>query len=140
MFDGLRARLDGVYLNGHPEARLPGNLNVSFAGVDGDALMMSLTEIAVSSGSACTSADPEPSHVLTALGQSDALTRASIRFGIGRFNTAADIDVAIAAVVTAVTRLRAVADSRCRANAYAVIGRVPVHSAGRSAIHDRGTA
>ncbi len=107
LFDGVRAQLDGVFLNGHPTARLPGNLNVSFADVDGEALMMSLARIAVSSGSACTSADPEPSHVLAAMGQSDMLTRASIRFGIGRFNTEADVEVAIAEVSAAVTRLRA---------------------------------
>jgi cysteine desulfurase len=98
--------LDGLHLNGHPTNRLPGNLNVSFEGIDGDVLMNSLTEIAVSSGSACTSADPEPSHVLRAIGRNDQLTRASLRFGIGRFNTREEIDFASEYVVAAVKRLR----------------------------------
>jgi cysteine desulfurase len=102
----LSSRLDGLHLNGHPTERLPGNLNVSFEGIDGDVLMNSLKEIAVSSGSACTSADPEPSHVLRAIGRSDELTRASLRFGIGRFNTREEIDFAIDYVVSTVNRLR----------------------------------
>jgi cysteine desulfurase len=102
----LNTRLGGLHLNGHPTERLPGNLNVSFDGVDGDVLMNSLKEIAVSSGSACTSADPEPSHVLRAIGRSDELTRASIRFGIGRFNSREEIDFAIDYVVSTVNRLR----------------------------------
>ncbi len=116
LFSGLTSSLDGVTLNGPalagpaldgPSLRLPGNLNVSFAGVDGEALMMGLKEIAVSSGSACTTANPEPSHVLRALGLSDELTRASLRFGLGRFNTTDDIDLAIEVVVREVRRLRA---------------------------------
>jgi cysteine desulfurase len=107
---GLAAALDGVLLNGPstqiPGLRLPGNLNLSFAGVDGEALMMSMKHLAVSSGSACTSADPEPSHVLRALGTTDDLTRASLRFGLGRFNTAEEVDFAISCVCESVRRLR----------------------------------
>jgi cysteine desulfurase len=106
LWSGLSQRLEGLVLNGHPDDRLPGNLNVSFEAVDGEALMSRLTEIAVSSGSACTSADPEPSHVLKAMGRSDALTRASLRFGLGRDTTADEIDRAVEHVAQAVTRLR----------------------------------
>jgi cysteine desulfurase len=104
---GLMERLDGVTLNGHPTQRLPGNLNVSFAGVQGEALMMSMRQIAVSSGSACTSASPEPSYVLKALGVDDDLAHASIRFGVGRFNTPEEIDFALEEVIGNVQRLRA---------------------------------
>jgi cysteine desulfurase len=104
---GLTDRLDGVTLNGHPSERLPGNLNLSFAGVHGEALMTSMREIAVSSGSACTSANPEPSYVLKAIGVEDDLAHASIRFGIGRFNTAEEIDFAVEDVISNVQRLRA---------------------------------
>ncbi len=76
-----------------PELRLPGNLNVSFAGVDGEALLMNLPEIALSSGSACTSANPEPSHVLRGLGLDDDVVRSSVRFGLGRFNTAEEVEL-----------------------------------------------
>lgn len=103
---GLCRELDGLVLNGHPSERLAGNLNVSFEGVDGDALMTGLSGIAVSSGSACTSADPEPSHVLRAMGRSDGLTRASLRFGLGRSTTAPQIEQAIAIVAATVRRLR----------------------------------
>jgi cysteine desulfurase len=106
LWAGLAANVDGIRLNGPVELRLPGNLNVSFEGVDGEALMTSLTDIAVSSGSACTSADPEPSHVLRAMGIGEKLSRASLRFGIGRFNTADEIDFAAEYVATAVMRLR----------------------------------
>ncbi|HWB00658.1 MAG TPA: aminotransferase class V-fold PLP-dependent enzyme, partial [Pirellulales bacterium] len=110
LYRGLVEALDGVSLNGpaldRPGLRLPGNLNVSFAGVDGEALMMAMKTLAVSSGSACTSADPEPSHVLRALGIGDDLTRASLRFGLGRFNTASEVEAAIVAVSEAVERLR----------------------------------
>jgi cysteine desulfurase len=99
-------RLDDVYLNGHPTERLPGNLNLSFAYVQGDALMMNLREVAVSSGSACTSAEPEPSYVLRALGRSDELAHGSIRFGLGRFTTAEEVDYVSDAVVRAVKHLR----------------------------------
>jgi cysteine desulfurase len=107
---GLLSAIDGVTLNGpalRPDLRLPGNLNVSFAGVDGEALMMAMRDVAVSSGAACTSANPEPSHVLRALGLSDDQTRASLRFGLGRFNTEEEIDFAVIAVAEAVKRLRA---------------------------------
>lgn len=110
LYGRLVERLAGVTLNGptleRPEWRLPGNLNLSFAYVDGEALMMSMRDVAVSSGSACTSAEPEPSHVLRALGLSDDLTRASLRFGLGRANTPQEVDFAVEAVVEAVSRLR----------------------------------
>jgi cysteine desulfurase len=102
----ISSELDGLHLNGHQTDRLPGNLNISFDGIDGDVLMNSLKEIAVSSGSACTSAEPEPSHVLRAIGRSDQLTKASLRFGIGRFNTREEIDYAADYVVETVNRLR----------------------------------
>jgi len=107
LWNGLGAALDGLALNGHPTARLPGNLHVSFDGVNGELLMTNLTGIAVSSGSACTSADPEPSHVLRAMGISESRSRASVRFGLGRFTTESEIDVAIRHVCDIVGRLRA---------------------------------
>jgi cysteine desulfurase len=107
LWAGLHDAIDGVVLNGHPSERLAGNLNVSFERIDGEALMTGLSGIAVSSGSACTSADPEPSHVLRAMGRSDAMTRASLRFGLGRTTTPSDIDTAISTVIATVTRLRA---------------------------------
>lgn len=110
LFDGLSQSIDGVTLNGPsldlPGLRLPGNLNVSFAGVDGEALMLAVEHLAVSSGSACTSANPEPSHVLRALGIGEDLTRASLRFGLGRGNSEADVAFAVEAVSDAVERLR----------------------------------
>jgi cysteine desulfurase len=106
LFEGLKARLDGISLNGHPTQRLPGNLNVSFAGVHGEALLMAMKNVAVSSGSACTSASVEPSYVLRALGVPDDLAHASIRFGLGRFTTPEEIDFAIEETATAVKRLR----------------------------------
>jgi cysteine desulfurase len=110
LYQGLVGELADVSLNGpvldQPDWRLPNNLNLSFAYVDGEALMMSMKSVAVSSGSACTSSNPEPSHVLRALGVSEDLTRASLRFGLGRFNTVGDIDFAISAVSEAVQRLR----------------------------------
>jgi len=106
LWAGLQARLSGIHLNGPPQKRLPGNLNVSFEGVDGEALMHGLKELAVSSGSACTSADPQPSHVLRAMGVSDALTRASLRFGLGRFNTIEEVERAIDIVSDLVGCLR----------------------------------
>jgi len=105
--DGIFGQLDEVYLNGHPTERLPGNLNLSFAHVEGESLMMALKEIAVSSGSACTSAALEPSYVLRALGVPEELAHTSIRFGLGRFNTEEEVDYAIRRVVEEVTRLRA---------------------------------
>jgi len=103
---GIGERITEIRLNGHPYDRLPGNLNLSFAQVDGEALMMQMREIAVSSGSACSSADPEPSHVLMAMGRSEDLARASLRFGLGRFTTLEEIDLAIDAVSRAVEQLR----------------------------------
>lgn len=106
LWQALQSKIGDIQLNGHPQQRLSGNLNVSFADVDGDALMMSLTEIAVSSGSACTSADPQPSHVLRAMGVGDDLTRASLRFGLGRFTTQSEIEFAADYVAEVVNRLR----------------------------------
>jgi len=108
LYKGLIDRLDEVLLNGPPldAARLAGNLNVSFSNVDGEALMMSMRDLAVSSGSACTSVDPEPSHVLRAMGLSDDQTRASLRFGLGRFNTEEEVEFAVQQVTGAVQRLR----------------------------------
>ena len=103
---GLFSQLDELYLNGHATLRLPGNLHVSFAFVEGEALLMGLKDIAVSSGSACTSATLEPSYVLKSLGVSDDLAHTSIRFGIGRFNTAEDVDYVVERVVSEVRRLR----------------------------------
>lgn len=106
LWNGLQKSSTGLHRNGHPTFALPNNLNISVEGVDGEALLMNLTEIAVSSGAACSSADPEPSHVLRAMGVSEELTRASLRFGLGRGTTEADIDVAIAHVTDVVSRLR----------------------------------
>jgi cysteine desulfurase len=103
---GIMSKLDEVYLNGHPMQRLPGNLNLSFAFVEGESLLMGLKDIAVSSGSACTSATLEPSYVLKALGVGDELAHTSIRFGLGRFNTEAEVDYVAERVVSEVTRLR----------------------------------
>jgi cysteine desulfurase len=103
---GILARLDDVRLNGHPEERLPNNLNLSFPFVEGEALMMALDDVAVSSGSACSSARKEPSHVLRAMGVSDDLVVTSIRFGLGRFNTEAEVDQVVERVAAAVARLR----------------------------------
>lgn len=106
----LRARLEGeldeIRINGHLERRLPGNLSVSFACVEGEALLMSLKDVALSSGSACTSASLEPSHVLRAIGLRDELAHGSIRFGIGRFNSEAEIDYVADRVIAEVRRLR----------------------------------
>jgi cysteine desulfurase len=103
---GLTANLPEVTLNGHPEERLPNNLNLSFAGVHGEALLMALRNIAVSSGSACTSASVEPSYVLRAMGVPDELAHSSIRFGLGRFNTAEEVEYAIDEVTRVVRHLR----------------------------------
>ncbi len=106
LWQGLQ-QLDGIYLNGHATQRIPGILNVSFAGVDGESLMMGLNDIAVSSGSACTSASLEPSYVLKAIGRSNELAHAGIRFSVGRFTTQEDIDYVVKKVVDVTTRLRA---------------------------------
>jgi len=106
LWNGLRSQLDLVNLNGHPTERTPSNLNVSFAYVEGESLMMGMSEIAVSSGSACTSASLEPSYVLKAIGVGDDLAHSSIRFSVGRFTTEAEIDYTIERVVAAVRKLR----------------------------------
>jgi len=103
---GIFEQLDDVRINGDAVMRLPGNLNLSFAYVDGESLMMGLKEIAVSTGSACTSASLEPSYVLKAIGLEDSLAHASIRFGLGRFNTADEIEYTIQRVGEEVRRLR----------------------------------
>jgi cysteine desulfurase len=100
-------RITGVYLNGHPERRLPGNLNLSFARVEGEALLLSMKDVAVSSGSACTSTTMEPSYVLLALGVRDELARASIRFGLGRWSTKEEVDYTVQKLTERVERLRA---------------------------------
>jgi cysteine desulfurase len=99
-------RLDEVYVNGSLEHRLPGNLNISFNFVEGEGLMMAIKDVAVSSGSACTSASLEPSYVLRALGVGDELAHSSIRFGLGRFNTQEEVDYVADLLVAKVTRLR----------------------------------
>ncbi|HKM99668.1 MAG TPA: IscS subfamily cysteine desulfurase [Candidatus Binataceae bacterium] len=103
---GLFERLDEIYLNGHPTERLPGNLNVSFAYVEGESLLMGINDVAVSSGSACTSATLEPSYVIRALGIGEELAHSSIRFGLGRFNTADEVDYVTERVSREVKRLR----------------------------------
>jgi len=106
LWRGLSRGLDLVTLNGHPDQRLPGNLNVSFKFVESESLMMALAGIAVSSGAACTTTKAEPSHVLKALGLPEDLARSSIRFGLGRFTTAEEIDTVVERVVAAVKKLR----------------------------------
>jgi len=103
---GLAAQLDLVTVNGSVEHRVPGNLNVSFAYVEGEALMMAIKDVGVSSGSACTSASLEPSYVLRAMGVSEDLAHSSIRFGLGRFNTEDEIDYVTRLVVDKVKKLR----------------------------------
>lgn len=102
----LEDGLDGTHINGNMEHRLPGNLNMSFAGVDGESLLMGINDIAVSSGAACTSASMEPSYVLKALGVSDEDAQSSVRFGIGRFNTEAEVDYVADKVIETVKMLR----------------------------------
>ena len=104
--DGLFGRLGDIYLNGHPTRRIPNNLNVSFLYVEGESLMMGFSDIAVSSGSACTSASLEPSYVLKALGVGDELAHSSIRFSVGRFTTPEEIEYTIERVVATVRKLR----------------------------------
>jgi cysteine desulfurase len=106
LWDGLREKLGDIYRNGDVEHALPGTLNVSFSFVEGESLMMGFSNIAVSSGSACTSASLEPSYVLKALGVGDELAHSSIRFSLGRFNTAAEIEQTIAQVTETVQKLR----------------------------------
>ena len=102
----ITSQLDECYINGSMEHRLPGSLNISFAYVEGESLLMGINDIAVSSGSACTSATLEPSYVLKALGAGDDLAHSSIRFGLGRFNTQAEVDYVAAKIVDVVRRLR----------------------------------
>ena len=102
----LMNSLDEVYINGTLDHRLPNNLNISFAYVEGESLLMGINEIAVSSGSACTSATLEPSYVLKALGAGDDLAHSSIRFGLGRFNTEAEVDYVAGKVIEVVKKLR----------------------------------
>jgi cysteine desulfurase len=110
LWQGLSDKIEGAAINGptidEPSLRLAGNLNLRFDYVDGEALLISVQNIALSSGSACTSAEPEPSHVLRALGLSEDDARSSIRIGLGRFNTAEEIDIAIDCLSEAVNRLR----------------------------------
>ncbi|MGD0131714.1 MAG: IscS subfamily cysteine desulfurase [Bryobacteraceae bacterium] len=102
----LQSELDETYINGTLEHRLPNNLNISFAYVEGESLLMGINDIAVSSGSACTSATLEPSYVLKALGAGDDLAHSSIRFGLGRFNTEEEVDYVAAKVIDVVKKLR----------------------------------
>merc|ERR1711966_587307 len=92
LYEGITSQVPEVILNGDEKARYPGNLNLSFAYVEGESLLMGLKDIAVSSGSACTSASLEPSYVLRALGVEEDLAHTSIRFGIGRFTTEEEVD------------------------------------------------
>ncbi|MEL7089053.1 MAG: aminotransferase class V-fold PLP-dependent enzyme, partial [Planctomycetota bacterium] len=103
--DGITSKLDMAVINGHPTKRLPHTTNISFPYVEGESLMMAIKEIAVSSGSACTSASLEPSYVLKALGLGDELAHSSIRFGLGRITTEAEIDYVIDKVVHNVQKL-----------------------------------
>ena len=105
-YDGLAARLSGVALNGDAERRVPGNLNLSFEGVEAEKLLAWLDDVALSSGSACTSASVEPSYVLRALGLPDARANASLRIGLGRFTTAAEVDYAVGRIAEGVEALR----------------------------------
>jgi cysteine desulfurase len=102
----INQALDSVFLNGHPEKRLPGNLNLSFSFVEGEGLMMAIKDVAVSSGSACTSASLEPSYVLRSMGLDEELAHSSIRFGLGRFNTEEEVDYVAELVIAKVRKLR----------------------------------
>ncbi|MBM3794701.1 MAG: IscS subfamily cysteine desulfurase [Acidobacteria bacterium] len=104
--DRLMAELDETFINGTMESRLPNNLNISFAYVEGESLLMGINDVAVSSGSACTSATLEPSYVLKALGAGDEIAHSSIRFGIGRFNTEQEVDYVAGKVISVVKKLR----------------------------------
>jgi cysteine desulfurase len=106
LYDGITTQIPDVILNGDAEKRVPGNLNLSFAYVEGESMMMAIKDLAVSSGSACTSTSLEPSYVLRALGVDEEMAHTSIRFGIGRFNTEAEIDYAVETIVDHVGRLR----------------------------------
>lgn len=112
---GIFRRIDGVYCNGHLEQRLPGNLNLSFARVEGEALLLSMKDVAISSGSACTSTRMEPSYVLLALGVSEELASTSMRFGLGRWSTEEEVDYTIEKLGERVERLRAMLSGSPRA-------------------------
>lgn len=111
MIDAFTSQLDDVYLNGHPTERLPNNVNLSFLHVEDNALMMSMKDIAVSTGSACSSAHPEPSHVLKALKLPTDRLHSAIRFGLGRFTTIEEVDYVVSRVVETVRKLRALSPS-----------------------------
>ncbi len=104
--DAINAKLPEVFLNGDLTHRLPGNLNLSFAYVEGEGLMMGIKDLSVSSGSACTSASLEPSYVLRALGVEEELAHTSLRIGFGRFTTEAEVDYAAERIIQAVSKLR----------------------------------
>ena len=106
LHEELQARLTDIHLNGHPEKRLPGNLNLCFEGVQSHALLAGLKRVAVSTGSACDSESVKPSHVLTAMGVPHELAITAVRFGLGRYNTAEEVDVVVEEVVATVNRLR----------------------------------
>ena len=116
---GLFSRLDEVHLNGHPTERLCGNLNVAFGYVEGESLIMGLNDVAVSSGSTCTSAALEPSHVLKAMGLREDLAHGSIRFGLGRFNTEEEVDYVLDRVEEEVNRLRGLSPAYAKRTAAA---------------------
>lgn len=105
-YRGLSSQLDEIFTNGHPEKRIPGNMNICFRNADSAALMMSMKDIAAASGSACSSASVEPSHVLKAIGLNESDVRCSVRFGFGRFSTEEEIDYAIGRVTESVKKIR----------------------------------
>src|SRR5207247_398513 len=105
MIREITTRIPDAYVNGHSTQRLPHNVNISYAYVEGESLLMGLKEVALSSGSACTSASLEPSYVLKSLGVGDELAHSSIRYGLGRFNTEAEVDYVIGPTIVAVHRL-----------------------------------
>ena len=122
LLDGICARISGVTVNGALDARIPGNLNLSFAGINSETLMMELRDLALSTGSACSSESLEPSYVLDALGVDAAMARASIRIGIGRFTTSAEIDHAVSSFAEKVEKLRRAATAPALAPAAAPAG------------------
>lgn len=106
LLNGLKSNLSNIYINGDPDIRNQGNINISFACVEGESLMMAIKEIAVSSGSACTSASLEPSYVLRALGVDEELAHTSLRIGIGRYTTEEEVDFATNLIIKSVNKLR----------------------------------
>jgi len=106
LYNGIADKLECVTVNGCSERRYPGNMNISFAWIEGESLLMAMKKVAVSSGSACTSASLEPSYVLRALGVEDDLAHSSIRYGVGRFTTEQEVDWAVELTVSHVQRLR----------------------------------